>query len=90
MVLDNTPKCKKVLKHPFPDNIDDVHSTKSFAVPWADWAMISNRPGYNIKREVVISISIPLTQFTSDEKSCPPAIEGEVTYKVGYQNIFSN
>ena len=47
------PKVQKVPKHPFPDFLptSTYIPYMSIAVPSADWAMISNRPGNNIKRE---------------------------------------
>ena len=50
LVLNNIPKCKKSQSNHFLTTPIYIH-TGGIADPWADWAMISNRPGKNIKRE---------------------------------------
>ena len=49
LVLDNIPKYKKSQSNHFLTTPTYIH-TGGIADPWADWAMISNRPGNNKKR----------------------------------------
>ena len=50
LVLDNTPKCKKSQSTHFLTTSTYIQR-KSFAVPSADWARISIRPGNNMSQE---------------------------------------
>ena len=55
LVLDNIPKYKKSQSNHFLTTPTYIH-TGGIADPWADWAMISNRPGNNKKgRQLTIA-----------------------------------
>ena len=55
LLLNNIPKCKKSQSNHFLTTLTYIH-TGGIADPWADWAMISNRPGNNKKgRQLTIA-----------------------------------